>query len=39
VGQRSLSITADTYTHVLIDDRELDHSSLVAQFERRSLER
>jgi integrase len=39
VGQRSLSITADTYTHVLIDDRELDHSSLVAQFQRCSLER
>jgi integrase len=25
VGQRSLSVTADTYTHVLLDDRELDH--------------
>jgi integrase len=24
VGQRSLSVTADTYTHVLLDDRELD---------------
>ena len=30
VGQRSLSVTADTYTHVLLDDRELDHASLVA---------
>jgi integrase len=28
VGQRSLSVTADTYTHVLIDDRELDHGEL-----------
>ena len=31
VGQRSLSVTADTYTHVLLDDRELDHAELVAQ--------
>ena len=31
VGQRSLSVTADTYTHVLLDDRELDHSTLVAR--------
>jgi integrase len=29
VGQRSLSVTADTYTHVLLDDRELDHTVLV----------
>lgn len=28
VGQRSLSVTADTYTHVLLDDRELDHPRL-----------
>jgi integrase len=28
VGQRSLSVTADTYTHVLLDDRELDHGRL-----------
>lgn len=28
VGQRSLSVTADTYTHVLLDDRELDHAQL-----------
>jgi len=26
VGQRSLSVTADTYTHVLSDDRELDRA-------------
>lgn len=31
VGQRSLSVTADTYTHVLLDDRELDHAGLVRQ--------
>jgi integrase len=30
VGQRSLSVTADTYTHVLLDERELDHAALVA---------
>jgi len=29
VGQRSLSVTADTYTHVLLDDRELDHARFV----------
>jgi integrase len=29
VGQRSLSVTADTYTHVLLDDRELDHVRLL----------
>lgn len=36
VGQRSLSVTADTYTHVLLDDRELDHSELAAQLSGRS---
>jgi integrase len=30
VGQRSLSVTADTYTHVLLDDRELDHTRLAS---------
>jgi len=29
VGQRSLSVTADTYTQVLVDDRELNHAQLV----------
>jgi integrase len=29
VGQRKLSLTADTYTHVLIDDAEVDYCSLV----------
>jgi integrase len=28
VGQRSLSVTADTYTHVLSDDRELDRADV-----------
>ncbi len=31
VGQGSLSVTADTYTHVLLDDRELEHARLVSQ--------
>ena len=29
VGQRKLSITADTYTHVLSDGRELDYTTLI----------
>jgi len=29
VGQRSLSVTADTYTHVLSDETELDYAELV----------
>jgi integrase len=29
VGQRKLSVTADTYTHVLLDDRELDYRELL----------
>jgi integrase len=28
VGQRKLSITADTYTHVMLDDREVPYSDL-----------
>jgi integrase len=35
VGQRSLSVTADTYTHVLLDDRELDHPVLLAGLDSR----
>jgi hypothetical protein len=30
VGQRSLSVTADTYTHVLTDEREIDYGRLLA---------
>jgi integrase len=30
VGQRKLSVTADTYTHVLVDGRELDYENLLA---------
>lgn len=33
VGQRSLSVTADTYTHVLLDDRELDHTRLASELD------
>jgi integrase len=29
VGQRKLSITADTYTHVLVDETELDYAGLL----------
>jgi integrase len=29
VGQRALSITADTYTHVLIDGAEVDYAGLL----------
>jgi integrase len=29
VGQRKLSITADTYTHVLLDGREVDYGTLL----------
>jgi integrase len=31
VGQRKLSITADTYTHVLVDGREVDLLELLAE--------
>jgi hypothetical protein len=30
VGQRKLSITVDTYTHVLIDGGEVDYATLIA---------
>jgi integrase len=30
VGQRKLSVTSDTYTHVLIDGREVDLATLLA---------
>jgi integrase len=29
VGQRNLSVTADTYTHVLLDETELDYAELL----------
>jgi integrase len=35
VGQRKLSITADTYTHVLSDGRELEYATLVSDLVRR----
>jgi integrase len=31
VGQRKLSVTADTYTHVLVDGREIDYVELVGE--------
>ena len=30
VGQRKLSLTADTYTHVLSDGAEIDHAEMLA---------
>jgi integrase len=30
VGQRNLAVTANTYTHVLADETELDHEALLA---------
>jgi hypothetical protein len=29
VGQRNLSVTADTYSHVLADEQELDHERML----------
>jgi len=29
VGQRNLAVTANTYTHVLVDEREIDYAELV----------
>lgn len=29
VGQRDLAVTANTYTHVLVDERELDYATLL----------
>jgi len=31
VGQRSLKVTSDTYTHVIVDGRELDYAALLAR--------
>jgi integrase len=31
VGQRKLSVTADTYTHVLADETELDYAALLGE--------
>lgn len=30
VGNRSAKVLADTYTHVLMDERELDYASVIA---------
>ena len=29
VGQRKLSLTADTYTHVLLEGREVDYAAML----------
>ena len=29
VGQRDLAVTANTYTHVLVDETELDYAELL----------
>jgi integrase len=34
VGQRNLSVTADTYTHALLDYREVDRAKLLMRVER-----
>jgi integrase len=34
VGQRNLSVTADTYTHVLVDETEVDYVALVESAQR-----
>lgn len=31
VGQRSARVTSDTYTHVLLDDREVDYRQLITE--------
>jgi hypothetical protein len=31
VGQRDLAVTANTYTHVLVDEAELDYAALLAR--------
>lgn len=31
VGNRSAKVLADSYTHVLMDERELDYEALIAE--------
>ncbi|MEX2212264.1 MAG: tyrosine-type recombinase/integrase [Gaiellaceae bacterium] len=31
VGQRNLAVTANTYTHVLVDESEIDYAALTAR--------
>jgi hypothetical protein len=31
VGQRNLAVTANTYSHVLLDERELEYGRLLAR--------
>ena len=30
VGQRNLAVTANTYTHVLVDENEIDYAELLS---------
>jgi hypothetical protein len=30
VGQRNLAVTANTYTHVLVDEAELDYAKVLS---------
>jgi integrase len=39
VGQRNLAVTANTYTHVLIDETELDYADLLALSAQRAPNR
>ena len=32
VGQRSLSVTLDTYSHVVLDRREIDRAAYLPEF-------
>jgi hypothetical protein len=36
VGRRNLAVTANTYTHVLADETELDYAELLASTVRRT---
>jgi integrase len=37
VGQRNISVTADTYTHVMMDEREIDHAALLMGAEAKAV--
>ena len=38
VGQRNLAVTANTYTHVLFDEAEVDYGALLALCGTRGVE-
>jgi len=31
IGQRKLSVTADVYSHVILDERELDYEKMLSR--------